>query len=82
MIYVKKPYKFGAGLIYQNLDLKCHLVATNTGRFWARRSPFRYPGTAIIDFFDVLEAGLELEQFMAQIEEKIEKASQKLMDES
>ena len=80
--YVKKPYKFGAGLIYKNLNQKCYLVATNTGSFWARRSLFRYPGTAILEFIDVLEPGLGLEKFMFQIEDKIELASTKLMDES
>ncbi len=80
--YAKKPYKFGAGLIYKNLNLKCHLVATNTGSFWARRSLYRYPGTAIVEFIDVLEPGLELDQFMLQIEEKIEFASTKLMNET
>ena len=80
--YEKKPYKFGAGLIYKNLNLKCYLVATNTGCFWARRSLYRYSGTAIIEFIDVLEPGLELDQFMSTIENKIEFASNNLMDEA
>ena len=80
--YAEKPYKFGAGLIYKNLNLKCHLVATNTGSFWARRSPYRYPGTAIINFVEVLDPGLEINQFMEQMEKKIEMASIKLMDEA
>ena len=80
--YAQKPYKFGAGLIYKNLKLKCYLVATNTGSFWARRSLYRYPGTAVIEFVDVLEPELDLEQFMTQIQSKIELASTKLMDEA
>ena len=80
--YAKSPYKFGAGLIYKSLNLKCYLVATNTGSFWARRSLYRYPGTAIVEFVEVLEPGLEVNEFMAQIEDKIEYASIKLMDEA
>ena len=80
--YAQKPYKFGAGLIYKNLGLKCYLVATNAGSFWARRSLYRYPGTAIIEFIDVLDPNLEVAQFMSQIENKIELASNKLMDEA
>ena len=79
--HATKPYKFGAGLIYNNLNLKCYLVATNAGGFWARRSLYRYPGTAVLDFFDVLEPGLEIEQFMSQIEKKIEFASTRLLEE-
>ena len=80
--YAQKPYKFGAGLIYKSLNLKCCLVATNTGSFWARRSLYRYPGTAIIEFIDVLDPGMEIDEFMLQIENKIELASTKLMDEA
>ncbi len=80
--YAKLPYKFGAGLIYKSLNLKCYLVATNTGSFWARRSLFRYPGTAVIEFVEVLEPGLDVHKFMDQIEKKIEIASINLMDEA
>ncbi len=80
--YAKKPYKVGAGLIYKNLNLKCYLVATNAGSFWARRSLYRYSGTAIIEFIDVLEPGLDLDYFMKEIEQKIELASTSLMEEA
>ena len=80
--YSQKPYKYGAGLIYKSLNLKCHLVATNTGSFWARRSLYRYPGTAILEFIDVLDPGLDVDEFMSHIESKIELASTKLMDAS
>ena len=79
--YEHKPYKVGAGLIYKNLNLKCYLVATNTGMFWARRSLYRNPGTAVIEFIDILEEGLEIDNFMTIVEQKIEDASNRLMDE-
>ena len=79
--YEYRPYKVGAGLIYKNLNLKCYLVATNTGMFWARRSLFRYPGTAVIEFIGALDEGLEVDDFMAIAERKIEDASLKLMNE-
>jgi 1-acyl-sn-glycerol-3-phosphate acyltransferase len=79
--YEHRPYKVGAGLIYKNLNLKCYLVATNTGMFWARRSLYRYPGTAIVEFIDALEEGLEVDKFMLIAERKIEAASTRLMDE-
>ena len=49
--------------------------------FWARRSLFRYPGTAVIEFIGVLDEGLEVNNFMAIAEQKIEDASLKLMNE-
>ena len=79
--YEHRPYKVGAGLIYSNLKLKCYLVATNTGMFWARRSLYRYSGTAVIEFIDVLDEGLEVDKFMEITEQKIEEASTRLMDE-
>jgi 1-acyl-sn-glycerol-3-phosphate acyltransferase len=79
--YEDRPYKVGAGLIYKNLNLKCYLVATNTGMFWARRSLYRYSGTAIIEFIDVLDPGLEVDEFIGIVEKKIETASKTLMDE-
>ena len=79
--YEHRPYKVGAGLIYKDLKLKCYLVATNTGMFWARRSLYRYPGTAVIEFIDVLEGGLSVDKFMTTAEKKVEEASTRLMDE-
>jgi 1-acyl-sn-glycerol-3-phosphate acyltransferase len=76
-----RPYKVGAGHIYKNLNLKCYLVATNTGMFWARRSLYRYPGTAVIEFIEVIDKGLEVDDFMTIVEEKIEAASTRLMND-
>jgi 1-acyl-sn-glycerol-3-phosphate acyltransferase len=78
---VKKPYKVGAALIYQHLQIKCHLVATNTGAFWARRSIYRYPGTAVIEFLGVLDTGMDIDHFMQVMEETVELASIKLLNE-
>ncbi len=77
---VKAPYKVGAGVIYRDQKLPCILVATNTGIFWGRRSLFRYPGTAVIEFFEEIKPGLNIQEFMERIESKIEKASDQLMD--
>ena len=80
--YAKVPYKIGAGLIYQSGDLPCYLAATNTGMFWARRSAFRYPGKAIVEFLGCVDPGMPIENFMSEIEERIERASETLRDEA
>ena len=76
---VKAPYKVGAGIIYRDQKLPCVLVATNTGMFWGRRSWFRYPGTAIINFIGEIPPGLSLQDFMGKVESNIEKESDSLM---
>lgn len=76
---VKAPYKIGVGIIYRDQNLPCVLAATNTGIFWGRRSYFRYPGTAVLEFVEELKPGLPLDKFMLQVETKIEKVSNRLM---
>ena len=78
----KREYKMGAALIYRDLGLRCYLVATNTGKFWARRSPFRYPGTAVIEFVGALEKDMDIYEFKKSVEENIERHSNSLMNEA
>ncbi len=76
---VKKPYKVGAAVLYDRLGQKCYPVATNIGVFWARRSPYRKPGTAVLEFLDPIEPGLEIKEFIALLEDTIETRSDQLM---
>ena len=78
----KEPYKVGAGVIYKKIDTKFCLVGTNTGMFWGRRSFFRYPGTAVIEFLGEVSSDLSMVDFMAEIEDRIEKNSEMLMREA
>jgi 1-acyl-sn-glycerol-3-phosphate acyltransferase len=77
-----KPYKVGAGVLYTRMDKVCVPAATNTGVFWARRSPYRYPGTAVIEYLPPIEKGLKLETFMERIEDVVETRSNALMAEA
>ena len=74
-----KDYKIGAGVLYNKFNLPCHLVATNTGIFWPKGSWIRKPGTAIIDFFEVIQPGMPINDFMQKIEKDIENRSNYLM---
>ena len=76
-----KKYKIGAGVLYQKFELPCHLVGTNTGMFWPKGSFRRNPGVAVIEFTGVLQPGLPFDNFMAEIETRIEKCSNNLMEE-
>ena len=76
------PYKVGAAILYEQLKQPCHPVATNAGVFWPRRGLYRKPGVAVVDFLPPIPAGLPREEFVAQLEEKIETASEALLEES
>ena len=79
---VKRRYKVGAGVLYEKFGLKCIPVATNTGVFWARRSPVRKPGVAIMEFLDPIPAGMPLKEFLALMETVVETNSDRLMAEA
>ncbi|MEE9453714.1 MAG: lysophospholipid acyltransferase family protein [Paracoccaceae bacterium] len=78
----KDPYKIGAGVIYTRMGQTCYPVATNCGVFWARRSPVRKPGVAVLEFLEPIPPGLELREFMSKIEDVIEVNSNRLMREA
>lgn len=76
------PYKIGAGVLYQRTGDVCIPAATNVGVFWSRRSPYRKPGLAILEFLEPIPAGLPIPDFMARIEADVEGASNRLMREA
>lgn len=77
-----KPYKVGVGALYTALDQRCVPAATNVGVFWPRSAVLRKPGLAVVEFLEPLGADLALEPFMAEIETRIESASDRLMLEA
>ena len=76
-----RKYKIGAGVLYERFGLPCHLVGTNTGKFWPKGSFKKSPGVAVIEFFSVLQPGISLNEFMGKMEADIEKCSNILMEE-
>ena len=78
----QKPYKIGAGVLYDRLDQPAVLVATNVGVFWGRRSLYRHPGLAVIEFLETVPSGLKPSEFIAVAEERIEAESNRLMREA
>ncbi len=76
------PYKIGAGVLYGRMGTPCVPAATNVGVFWARRSPYRRPGLATVEFLEPIAPGLKLPEFMARIETAIETRSNALMREA
>ena len=65
-------YKSGVAALYAEGKAPCLPVAVNTGLFWKRRSLFRRPGIAVIQFLRPIQPGLGRAAFMRMLEDAIE----------
>ncbi|MCK4712309.1 MAG: 1-acyl-sn-glycerol-3-phosphate acyltransferase [Marinosulfonomonas sp.] len=79
---VKAPYKIGTGLLYEQTEMDCVPAATNVGVFWPKRGVYRKPGLAVLEFLPRIKAGKPRDEFMAELEQVIEDASDRLMAEA
>ncbi|MEC9312079.1 MAG: lysophospholipid acyltransferase family protein [Pseudomonadota bacterium] len=79
---VKAEYKVGTGVLYEQLQQTCVPVATNVGVLWPRKGIMRRPGVAVVEFLDPIEPGLERQEFMKILEERVEERSDALMREA
>lgn len=75
-------YKPGIAALYTHLDHPCVPVAVNSGLFWPRRKMHRLPGTIVLEFLPAIPAGLKRKAFMAELENSIEQATEKLVSEA
>lgn len=73
-------YKQGLSHLYAALGVPCLPVALNTGLFWPRRGFLRRPGTAVIEVLPPIQPGMERAAFHAEVLERIETASNALLD--
>ncbi len=78
----KLPYKIGAGVLYERRGQPCAPAATNVGVFWSRRSRYRKPGLAVLEFLEPIPAGLPIPEFMTRMEAVVEENSDRLMREA
>ena len=72
-------YTPGGAAIYRDLDGPCWPVATNSGAHWPAHGFKRYPGVVVFEFLPPIPAGLKRAEFMAQLESRIEAASNALL---
>jgi 1-acyl-sn-glycerol-3-phosphate acyltransferase len=80
----KKPgavpdYKSGVAALYSQLGVTCIPAALNSGLFWT--GFFKRPGTIVLEFLDPIAPGLRSRDFMRELEERIESATQALLEE-
>lgn len=74
-------YKPGVAALYRDLGLPCIPCATNSGVHWPAKGFMRYPGTVVVEYLEPIPAGLKRGQFMAELEERIETASNRMLAE-
>jgi 1-acyl-sn-glycerol-3-phosphate acyltransferase len=75
-------YLPGVAYLYTETGLPCVPVALNSGLFWPRRSLRRYPGTVLVEVLDPILPGLDRRAFLARLENSLEEATARLVQES
>jgi 1-acyl-sn-glycerol-3-phosphate acyltransferase len=74
-------YKPGVAALYRELQTSCAPVATNSGVHWPARGWRLTPGRAVYEFLPPIAAGLKRDAFMAELQDRIETASDRLLAE-
>lgn len=72
----------GVAALYRQLDLPVVPVAVNSGLFWSRRSFVKRPGHIIVEALPPVPPGLERKKFLAELQERIETATARLVAEA
>jgi len=74
-------YQPGVAALYRDLDMPCVPVALNSGMHWQKGGLVLKPGTIVFEFLEPLPAGLKRAEFMRELEERLEAASNALLAE-
>lgn len=75
------PYQPGVAGLYRTLGAGCVPMATNSGMFWPAHGIVRRPGVIVYEFLEAIPPGLSRPAFMAALEDRIETASRRLLDD-
>lgn len=73
------PYQPGIAALYARIHAPVIPAALDSGRFWARRSAIKRPGTVTVSFLPPVPKGLDRRAFMAELEARIEGESRRLL---
>tara|TARA_E500000331_G_C17234799_1_gene704272 strand:+ start:674 stop:1381 length:708 start_codon:yes stop_codon:yes gene_type:complete len=67
----KIPFKKGVGRIYETLNISCVPIALNSGNVWPKKGIIKYPGKITISLMEPIKPGLNKDEFIKSLEEKI-----------
>ena len=76
---VAGTYQPGVAGLYRDLSMPVALVATNSGVHWPAHGFLRKPGTIVFEYLPPLPAGLKRAEFMREMQDRIETASNALL---
>ncbi|HYM04524.1 MAG TPA: lysophospholipid acyltransferase family protein [Stellaceae bacterium] len=77
----RRPYQPGVAALYRQLDLPLVPVAVNSGLFWGRRRFLKRPGRITVEILPAIPPGRDRRAVMAELEERIEGATARLVEE-
>lgn len=72
-------YKPGVAAIYRDLGVPCVPIALNTGLVWKPKGIMRSPGVVTFKILPAIAPGLSRNEFMHELETRIETESQALL---
>lgn len=79
---MRRPYHSGIAMLYGALGLPVVPVALNSGVFWGRRAFTKKGGTVTVEALQPIPPGLSRKAFMAELENRIETATDRLVAET
>jgi 1-acyl-sn-glycerol-3-phosphate acyltransferase len=74
----RRAYHPGVAALYGDLGIPVVPVALNSGLFWGRRAFHKRPGTITIEFLPPIAPGLPRRDFMQELQNRMEGASERL----
>jgi len=78
----RQPYQPGIAAVYRDLGVQVIPVALNSGVFWGRRKLIKQPGNIIVQFLPPIQPGLQRYDFMTELENRIETATDLLVKDA
>ncbi|MEH6629920.1 MAG: lysophospholipid acyltransferase family protein [Halopseudomonas aestusnigri] len=75
-------YQTGIAALYGGLGAPVCPAALNSGVFWGKDSFVKKPGTIVLEYLPVIPSGLKPRVFMKTVQDTIEDASNRLMEEA
>ena len=78
----KFRYRSGVWHMYRDFDMPVVPLASNLGLFWPQEEFRKNPGTATLEFLDVIPTGLGKDEFLTRLEAVIEERTAELIAEA
>ena len=67
----RPPFKKGAGRIYEELNISCQPIAINSGNVWPKKGPKNSNKEITISILPKINSGMNKDDFIKNLEEKI-----------